>query len=412
MGGQQITVLSITYVSDKDRYISAIKIAGQVHTFAYIGKNPSIRLSEWNPSIGRKVFFSYSPPTQVLSSIRYGEKADTPVLIKLDSVLAPQPSGAKSQGIPSDYWLVNDGQFTYTYGTDPRTRAWVPNQITQRDVNGYERDVDYSPKRGILTVKDRGVETKTCYYVAPGQLFDGKVRRVEVDGRLKVEYRYARRTGGISEIVGENGIIECFENDPTTLRRLGGPLPIRMYRCMGVTRDIILTFVYDKIGRLVTSTDAMKYVIQRTYNSRGELVSITNPSGTVTSYTYDDFGRCNSIVANGVTEQFTHDGVGRLVSQVKADNIHTTFEYDKHGLLLQVTQNDNLATKYVYDQYGFLIGQSDALGRTKSITRDNRGNIIAEIAPNGTATRYEYDNFDRRIAQMSWVGHNQPVGSG
>jgi YD repeat-containing protein len=254
------------------------------------------------------------------------------------------------------------------------------------------------------------VETKTYFYIAPGQKYNGKLRRVERDGQIQIEYRYDRKTGLPSEIRDASGVISYYEypqewhpHDP-----LMQPKPIRILRSHPTTRaekEIVAEYGYNELGQMVISRDgATGQITKYSYTSKGELQSVVGQDGT-TSFTYDAFGHRTSVTHDKIKESVEYDDAGRVKSRIAADGVKTDFTYTKTGQVATVTRGGKLVLENLYDPQGKQIGEKDSLGRVRKIERDIKGNLLSETAPNGSVTRYTYDDAGRRTAQIDGNGN-------
>ncbi|WP_258907902.1 LamG-like jellyroll fold domain-containing protein [Actinokineospora sp. UTMC 2448] len=211
-------------------------------------------------------------------------------------------------------------------------------------------------------------------------------------------------------------------------------------------RDVVLeSRAYDPAGRLASVTDAMGRTIKYTYYDDNllaaeHLADYQDPAGTT---------RDLQLTA------YTYTGNGKIATSYRGDGRYsTTYEYDLGGRLFRATDrdgdtvlrttntgydhNDNPTSVRVEDAAGNQVSsveaQYDAMGRvltrttrlgasdwlTSRFTRDERGLVLAEVDPRGTATgataadyttKYGYDVLGRRIsttaAPVSVESHGQ-----
>lgn len=260
--------------------------------------------------------FLYHSDSGVLSKSGIGNTED-PVRIETfktvfveppkDEAAPPQPSSRKDA---ENYWLIADRDCTYDYGRKGKDgKQWDSSQVTVIHKTGLSEKMSYAGARGVVTTQRDSIQGKSYYYRSPGQKYDGKLRRIEENGSIMVEYRY------------------------------------------------------------------------------------------------DSFGRCSSVSTAGRTEKAEYDTSGRLKAQIAADGAKTEIIYDKNGHQTQIKRNGKTVKDLVRDDLQRVIGEKDALNRLSKIERDPRGNLTAQIAPNGSVTRYEYDASDRRIAQIDGNGN-------
>jgi len=398
------------------RQLLILQVNGQQHKFGYYQSGPDDRLAVYVPPLGEEIRFFYNPDSGVLARSQIGKDKDN-LTDFVTAFVKPGKAGKEVKAAdqttpkkdPANFWITSDRDFDYIYGADPKDKnVWLADQVSLEGKTGLKRKMSYAGKRGIVTAKQEGTERKTYYYRAPGQKYDGKLRRIEENGELKAEYRYDRKTGLMSEMVDGKGVVTFFDYpaDWKPLRReLWEPKPVRVRRGSAGKNEVIAQYSYDELGRLATAADAAGNVTRYAYTPRGEMASISDALGTKTVFTYDSYGRRISVARNDLKESIEYDEAGRISAHLAADGSRTDFNFDKTGLLSGIKRNGKAVTEYTRDATGKIIGEKDALGRVKKIERDARGNLLAETAPNGSVTRYEYDDQNRRIAQIDGNGN-------
>ena len=311
-----------------NRCASVLQINGQNHQFGYIKDGTDERLSGWVLPIGNPVRFLYRADSGILlrAETLDGKKATESA--EFTCVFVPPFQGNKPsveqspKKNPKNYWLKSDSAFDYEYPADPKIKdRFLADQVTAKAKTGLTLQVSQSTKRGIVTSKTGGAETKTYFYKAPGQKYDGKLRRVESDGQLKVEYRYDRKTGLLTESLDANGIstfFEYLENWKPARAPLMEPKPVRITRGSRTKNEIIAEFGYNDFGQVVVAKDAAGQLTRYAYTPRGELSSVTGPDGTKTSFAYDAFGRRTSVARGDIKESVEFDDAGRVKARVAA----------------------------------------------------------------------------------------------
>ncbi|MEI8123047.1 MAG: hypothetical protein WCI20_13480, partial [bacterium] len=395
----------------ENKCVAVVQINGQSHQFGYIKDGPDDRLSGWVPPIGNPVRFLYLADSGILlrAETLVGKKVEDTAAFQCAFVPPFQGNKPSTEQNPKNYWLKSDPAFDYEYPSDPKIKdRLVADQVTAKAKTGLTLQVNQSTKRGIVTSKTGGAETKTYYYKAPGQKYDGKLRRVEADGQLKVEYRYDRKTGLMSESIDANGISTFFEyaKDWKPARApLMEPKPVRVTRGSRIKNEVVAEFAYNDLGQVVVAKDIAGQVTKYSYTPRGELESVTGPDGTKTAFSYDAFGRRTSVARGDIKESVEFDDAGRVKSRVSPDGSRTAFSFNKQGQLASVARDGKSVVEFLHDSQGRIIGEKDPLGRIKKVERDIRGNLLSETAPNGAVTRYEYDPFNRRTAQIDGNGN-------
>ncbi|WP_322026153.1 LysM peptidoglycan-binding domain-containing protein [Burkholderia sp. BCC1977] len=187
--------------------------------------------------------------------------------------------------------------------------------------------------------------------------------------------------------------------------------------------DAVTLLAYDKLDRLIESTDAEGYKEQYCYDAFGNRTGYTNKVGGTFAYAYDRRGLMLSetlpVLSNGrpVVNRFEYDARGNRVTVVEATGLPeqrvTRYEFDT---LARVTKKIgesvsvyNAATKmwssttptetYAYDVRGNLAQQTNAVGRTTFWYYDATDRRIAEVGPLGMLTNWSYDAAGSVVSQ-------------
>jgi RHS repeat-associated protein len=170
-----------------------------------------------------------------------------------------------------------------------------------------------------------------------------------------------------------------------------------------------MTQGYDAVGRVVTMTDGLDHSTTIDYDALGRRVATTDAEGHVTRYVYDGLGNQVAMTdANSVRTSYGYDGLGRLISVVENDtgdasthdsNVLTRYAYDALGNRIVITNAlGYTSTHTTYDVLGRPITVKDALGH-ETLTRYNAlGYRTVVTDANGSVTRYSYDGLNRLIS--------------
>ncbi|WP_213007130.1 RHS repeat-associated core domain-containing protein [Paractinoplanes toevensis] len=240
----------------------------------------------------------------------------------------------------------------------------------------------------------------------------------------------------------------------------------------GVAITPTVSYEYDYQGNVTKFTDGLQRVTSSTYdpygnqtsitlppvgsrpsttafryNRNGEEVSATTPGGSQTLATYDELG--NQVTETRVERQpaptsylitaTEYDDAGHATKVTTPQGHATNLAYDTSGLLSKVTDATGRETSYAYDLAGRQLSSTDPSGLTTATVYDLAGRTVggeqrrgttvlrgttAELDPNGntrTATTgggrkmtYDYDAYDRVVAQTSpaEAGHDVQVQTG
>ncbi|BFG79443.1 hypothetical protein PTKU46_74760 [Paraburkholderia terrae] len=108
---------------------------------------------------------------------------------------------------------------------------------------------------------------------------------------------------------------------------------------------------------------------------------------------------------NERTEQFVYDGLGRLLSSTSFDGTCTTYQYDSNQHTVAITFANGLTRTSVYAAANELISVSDSsAGRILSQIRnayDADGRLRTSTDANGLVTHYLYNSRGQRVASIS-----------
>jgi YD repeat-containing protein len=404
-----------TLGGNPDNCTAVLQVNGQNHQFSYIKDIVDNRLTAWIPPVGNSLRFVYPADSGALARIESvsGQKVEDSIDFR--TMYVPPADGGQSspnhnpRHDPANYWLQGDSLYDYSFAPDKKHQGrLLADQVAAKSKTGLTLELSQSSKRGMITSKEGDVVTTTYFYKAPGQKYDGKLRRVEKDGKLQIEYRYDRKTGVVSESIDANGISTYFEYPETwapSRAPLSEPKPIRVLRGTAAKKELVAEYGYNDLGQVAVTKDAAGQITRYSYTPRGEIQSVNAPDGSTTTFNYDSLGRRTSVMRGKLKESVEYNDAGRVTSSTSADGIKTDYAFTKQGLPATISRGGKLVTEFLYDPQGKLLGQKDALGRIRKIERDPKGNLLSETAPNGSTTRYEYDQFGRRIAQIDGNGN-------
>ncbi|MEO0804185.1 MAG: putative Ig domain-containing protein, partial [Cyanobacteria bacterium J06642_2] len=282
---------------------------------------------------------------------------------------------------------------TYTYDSNN-------NQLSETDPNGNTTYFTYSSGNDITEIVDPLGNTTSFSYAGQGRLTGmvdplGRETTVDLDSR-----------GLMEQLVNEASL----STSTTSYTYDARGYALTQTDSLGVTT----TFTRDNLGRALTSS-----------------VTVTTPNGPevlTTSYTYDEEGRQTSITnPEGETRFMEYDDLGREVAMIDARGIRTEHEYNDRGEKTAIRYADGTSELFTYDRAGRQTSMTDRAGRTTVYRYDEmdrrteaimpdltpgdlsdnprmlmeynlRGEMTAEIDPNGNRTEYTYDPAGNRIA--------------
>ncbi len=153
---------------------------------------------------------------------------------------------------------------------------------------------------------------------------------------------------------------------------------------------------YDSVGNVAASTDQLGRRTTYVYDALGRAVSTSDPMGNVTTTRYD---RSGNVVATtdalGNTTSYGYDALNRKVSVTDPLKHTTTTTYDAAGNVIATTDALGDSTVYQYDALNRNISVTDATDEPNGLTcrlqldgdlKDSAGNADATLAGNTTWT--------------------------
>ena len=368
---------------DSDHRVTALSVCGLVSRFGYEAARGG-RLVAWQRTgASRPDVFAYGKMGE-LASIQPAAGDAVTFTTQFFSPANPnatQQDTAEEAKKPANYRLMDDGTYRYNY---------IANTISIASRTGVTESYDFNRQRGIATSTDpTGQHTQNLYYRAPGQKYNGKLRRVERDGVVLVENHYDKATGNLIDSTDKDGITTYFEYAP------GWNKPVRIYRGNDKKKTLVAAFTYDGFGRVTAQTDELGRTAKISYNAKNEIESVTDASGNSVVLSHDGFGRVTgSYVADASGkpskgQKVDYGDDGRVRSRTAPDGQVTEYAYDAAGNVSEVKQNGIMVTKYDRNEQGWPVAVTDALGRVTKFDYDAHGSLLAEHQPNGSTTKYQ-----------------------
>ncbi len=201
---------------------------------------------------------------------------------------------------------------------------------------------------------------------------------------------------------------------------------------------------YDKLNRVIRTTNALSGTTTITYDALGNRLSVTNANNRTTTYQYDALNRLTRTTdPNSLTTITAYDGPGNRLSVTNGANETTEFEYDEANRLILTRDPLGNETEYGYDGAGSRIARIDAetietcygydaLNRLESVVEnyadgvytdgvtdedvktehryDAVGNRTQSIDANSQTTTYAYDALNRRVEGRDPLGNATLTG--
>jgi YD repeat-containing protein len=159
----------------------------------------------------------------------------------------------------------------------------------------------------------------------------------------------------------------------------------------GTPEAATISYTYNTVGNLVSTTDPRGKVWTFTYDNRNRRITATDPLGHITRWTYDAAGnRLSETRPDGGVTTNTYDVMNRLLTTRNPNNETTTFAYGGTGAA--GNQGDNLITL------------TDARGNSHAFTYDLMHRKTAMIYPGGSQETWTYDAVGNNLTYTTRAG--------
>ncbi|OJZ07381.1 MAG: hypothetical protein BGP22_17795 [Variovorax sp. 67-131] len=159
---------------------------------------------------------------------------------------------------------------------------------------------------------------------------------------------------------------------------------------------------YDRLGRTVTVTDALRSERVTTYDAFDRVLTQRDTLGHVTLYSYDQANRGMTVTTpEGVRMTTLRNRQGQIHSVSDGRGNTTTHSYDKSGNLLRTEAPEGIATASTYDKAGFALSSTDANGVVTDYAYDAANRLLTrtvDAAGLRLVTAYGYDAKGQKIS--------------
>lgn len=246
------------------------------------------------------------------------------------------------------------------------------NLITMIDAVGNRIPFVYDERRNVIAIHDIPRATEITYDERNNTTKvthpSGRVLENTYDANSQlsayVDYRLEESTNELIEAV-----------------TVGWAGTIGQRRTVTLPEGGEIVYLYDPLGRLVSTTNAEGKESTYTYSQTGKVTSETDPSGGVTF-------RC-----------FDHRD--RLVVIIDKESNRSTFEYDGNNNLIRRTNPEGQTTTIHYDGEDRSIARVDHLGNRQEQIRDAAGQLIEQVNEEGDRLYLQYDAAGRETRRYA-----------
>ncbi|WP_147383050.1 DUF6531 domain-containing protein, partial [Propionibacterium australiense] len=183
---------------------------------------------------------------------------------------------------------------------------------------------------------------------------------------------------------------------------------------------------YDLCGRLVETVDAAGARTRFGRDAAGRVVEVTQPTGRTYRYEYDQCGRwattistggdryemvydadsriCGELWPTGESVSTRFDACGRIVERRQPGRGVVRFGYDRCGRITSVRDRWNGHRRFGYDKAGQLVWAADALGQVTRFEYNEAGRQVAVTDTTGARTERVFDQMGRLVSQTDPLG--------
>lgn len=222
---------------------------------------------------------------------------------------------------------------------------------------------------------------------------------------------------------GERYRLELFYGDQECLER------IEMFGLTTGERLSLSRYEYDDRRRLIAVYNAAGAALRYGYDNEGRMVSESNRLGGTFHFDYDSAGRCSRTYGDGgfgarwlryfeqprltevhdaagnVTRYFANQQ-GQIVREVAPDGSVFISHYDAQGRLALLESPNGSAFVMTYDAYDNILSLTDGLGRKTSYEYNALNLPIKVINADGTERQWQYDAHGNLICVIDQNGQS------
>ncbi len=190
----------------------------------------------------------------------------------------------------------------------------------------------------------------------------------------------------------------------------------------------MISYTYDGIGRIITSTDESGLLLGYEYNDLDQVTKIIYPdgkyeqfnystccprlidsrterSGLTTNYEYNGLKRLISVQRAGGKVDYEYDANGNIIKLADENGNETLFNYDLDNRLIRKTFTDSTFTAYSYDLAGLLVDIVNARGIKKAYLYDENHNVTRVSYSDDTpGVMLSYDKYNRVAGKSDGIG--------
>jgi RHS repeat-associated protein len=288
------------------------------------------------------------------------------------------------------------------------TGTFNPTYLDQDMVSTTSYDV---AGRVTATVDGRGKQTTFVYDRAGRQKL---ITDAAGTAQAINTYRCYDKGGWLLRLI-QNWINDPTQTNPDARDSLGNWLFNPVSHGTANDQNLITTFTYDKVGRVLSVSNPVGNASSTTYDKVGQMLSSTDPLNVVTQYRYDKARRrvltVQSYQSNGEDPSLwmwngsawtKSDGTTAIAFGAANDqNLIMLVDYDKAGRQVALRDPRGNRTTYAYDQLDRRTQLTNPLNQswvTSYLNLPTGGSRMTLTDPKGNLTQHDFDRLGREIS--------------
>ncbi len=287
---------------------------------------------------------------------------------------------------PSGYVYTSEDGYIYRFSTGGGNFALNFNLTSVTDPNGV-----------TVNITPNGFQRSDGLSVTFVRDTQGRITRLTDPEGNNINYEYDAVTGDLAAVIdAELNRTEFVYDANHFLTEIKDPLGRPAQRQE-----------YDDDGRLVAITDATGKRIEMEYDLDANTQIVRDRRGNPTIYEYDSRGNVTKQTefptVNGSVQAVetirTYDADSQMISEILPNGMETTFTYSTKGYLLSRVIDAGglqISEEFTYDSSGRVLTNTDARGNTTNNFYDAQGRLISMTDRDGKLTSYEYDSNGNR----------------
>jgi RHS repeat-associated protein len=158
---------------------------------------------------------------------------------------------------------------------------------------------------------------------------------------------------------------------------------------------MMMTFAYDAAGNRTQRTNFNNLPTNYAYDALNRLTRINYPDGSTATYAYDKLSQLTSAANINGTTSFVYDKLGRVNTTTDVWGQAINYTYDANGRRTKMSLGSTTVATYTYDALNRVIKITDGANQATSYAYDVTGKVTSRTLPNSVVTTYAYDGLGR-----------------